>query len=397
MRGDGLDVLLLGAAALFALTGYRQGLLVGLLSFVGFFGGGLVGTQLAAPVATQVATGAAQSVVGVAVVLAAAALGQLAAITVGHGLRRRLPGRGARALDSAVGALASATAALLVAWLVATPLASASYPFVAAQIRRSSVIAAVDRFVPDPVRTLFASFTRLVDRRGFPDVFGPLSPTRVAPAPAPDPAILRSRAVTAARPSIVKLLGTARSCSRRLEGSGFVYAPEHVLTNAHVVAGVDELAVLVGGRRRPGRVVLFDPDRDVAVVFVPALRASPLHFAGAAGPGTSAVVAGFPLDGPFSAIAARVRSRQQVSGPGIYADSDPGHQVTRLVYALRARVRSGNSGGPLLAGDGAVLGVVFAAAADDPDTGFALTASEVAGDARAGASASTPVSTRRCD
>lgn len=393
MRGDTLDFVLLVAGALFALSGYRQGLLVGALSFVGFFGGGFLGTRLAAPIATRVATGGAQSVVGIVVVFAAALLGQLAALTVGHALRRRLRRRGARTLDSTGGAFVSAAAVLLIAWLVATPLASASFPVVASQIRRSVVISAVDQTIPDPVRRLYASFTQLIDRGGFPDVFGPLSPTRVPAVQLPDPAILGTRAVTAARPAIVKLTGTATSCSRRLEGSGFVYAPQHVMTNAHVVAGVGELEVEVGGVRHRGRVVLFDPARDIAVVWVPGMPTRPLKFAGPVGAGASAVVAGFPLDGPFSAVPARVRSLQRVSGPDIYAD----HEVTRLVYALRAQVRSGNSGGPLLARDGAVLGVIFAAAADDPDTGFALSAVEVAGDARAGASATNRVSTQACD
>lgn len=389
MRGDGLDLLLLVAAAWAALSGYRRGLLVGLLSFIGFFGGGLLGVGLAGPVERRFAPG--QALVGLCVVLVLAALGQLLAVAAGWRLRRGLRRRGPRTLDSAGGAALSAVVMLLLAWLLATPLASAGGTAVAAEIRRSTVIAWVDRAVPDSVRTRYARFTRLVDSGGFPDVFGPLSPTRVPVTRPPDPAVLSSPAVTATRPAIVKLTGAAPSCARRVEGSGFVFAPEHVMTNAHVVAGVTDLRVHAGGVRRRGRVVLFDPRRDVAIVWVPGLRVRPLAFAGPVGAGTPAVVAGYPLDGPFSAVAARVRSGQAVRGPDVY-----GRDVTRLVYALRAEVRSGNSGGPLLAGNGSVLGMVFAAAADDPDTGFALTALEVAGDRRAGASATTAVSTGAC-
>ncbi|MEP6695819.1 MAG: MarP family serine protease [Pseudonocardiales bacterium] len=391
--GSGLDVVLVVAMLLFAVSGYRQGLLVGVLSFAGFFGGGFLGTQLAAPVATRMVSGGAQPAVGIFIVLALASVGQLIALAVGHALRRRLSWRAAQTLDSTGGAIVSALAVILVAWLVATPLASSSYPLLASQVRRSAIIRAVDGVVPAPVRGLYDSFRRLLDRGDFPDVFGPLSPTRVAPIEPPDPAILGSRAVTVARPSVVKVIGTAPTCSRRLEGSGFVYAPQHVMTNAHVVAGVRELVVHVGGERLAGRVVLYDAQRDVAVIYVPGLTGRPLAFASPVSPGTSSVVAGYPLDGPFSAIAARVRSLQQVRGPDIYNE----HQVVRQVYALRANVRSGNSGGPLITSSGTVLGVVFAAAADEPDTGFALTAAEVSEDARAGATATRRVSTQVCD
>jgi len=151
--------------------------------------------------------------------------------------------------------------------------------------------------------------------------------------------------------------------------------------------------VQVGTRTMPARVVLFDADRDVAVLAVPGLGRPALAFAGVAASNDSAVVAGYPLGGPFTAVAARVRSREQVRGPNIYQD----RTVTREVYALRAVVRPGNSGGPLLAPDGSVYGVVFAAAVDDPQTGYALTGAEVAADARTGATATTPVGTRGCD
>lgn len=393
MRGSGLDLLLLGVAALFGLSGYRQGLVVGLCSFLGFFGGGFLGIQLAAPVATRVTSGSGQPLVGLVVVLLTATVGQIVAVTIGRAVRRRLRWRGARALDSAGGAIVSVVALLLVVWLVAIPVASSNYPALASQVRRSIIIRAVDGIVPDSIRGVSASFRHLLDRGNFPDVFGRLSPTHVASAPPPDPAILASPAVRAARPSVVKVIGRAQSCLRRLEGSGFVYAPQHVMTNAHVVAGVREVAIEVDDERLSGRVVLYDPERDVAVLYVPGLTRRALPFAGPVNPGTQTVVAGYPLDGPFNAVPATVRSRQLARGPDIYSQ----HTVTRSVYALRTQVRSGNSGGPLLSSSGAVLGVVFAAAADDPDTGFALTAGEVSGDARAGAVATRWVDTQGCD
>jgi S1-C subfamily serine protease len=218
--------------------------------------------------------------------------------------------------------------------------------------------------------------------------------------------VLAGPAVRAARRSIVKVTGVAPSCARSVEGTGFVYAPQRVMTNAHVVAGVRAPTVDLGGSgatgsgngsgngsRLPARVVRYDPRRDVAVLYVPRLRRPPLRFTGPAASGAAAVVAGFPDNGPFTAVAARIRAIQQARGPDIYQRA----QVTREVYAVRAPVRPGNSGGPLLAPDGRVYGVVFAAAADDPDTGYALTAAEVAADAAAGRGATEPVSSQGCD
>jgi S1-C subfamily serine protease len=181
-----------------------------------------------------------------------------------------------------------------------------------------------------------------------------------------------------------------------VEGSGFVFAPQHVMTNAHVVAGVQSPTVALPG---PGaavlsaRVVLYDPNRDVAVLFVPGLTRRPLAFNGPVPTGADAVVAGYPLDGPLTARPARVAGDQEISGPNIYGD----RTVTREVYTVRAVVREGNSGGPLLSPSGKVDGVVFAASVEFNDVGYALTAREVAGDARAGATATRVVSTQRCD
>jgi S1-C subfamily serine protease len=118
-----------------------------------------------------------------------------------------------------------------------------------------------------------------------------------------------------------------------------------------------------------------------------------LSFAGKVTTGASAVVAGYPENGPLTAVAARVAGDQQFTGPNIYAN----RQVTREVYTLRARVRPGNSGGPLLSPGGEVDGVVFAANSDNSSIGYALTAAEVSGDARSGATRTQQVSTRGCD
>ena len=395
MRGDLLDVFLVIAALLFAVSGYRQGFVVGALSFIGFLGGGVLGAKIAPSVAhTALFNGLPEALVGLAVVFIAATTGQVLATVLGGALRSRLTFQPARQVDAVAGAAVSVISLLLVAWLVGTAVSQSPFPTLASQVKRSAVLATVDGLVPTQAKTFFKSFRRLINDRGFPSVFGDFTAPRLTDVPAPDPALASSRAVQLAHGRVLKITGVASSCSRRIEGSGFIYAPERVMTNAHVVAGVRTPHVEVsGGRTLDATVVLYDPNRDIAVLKVPGLDVTPLAFDGRAKSGANAVIVGYPQDGPFTPTAARVRQTQKARGPDIYESK----QVVREIYALRARVLPGNSGGPLLAPDGGVYGVVFAAAAEDPSTGYALTSSEVAGDAAAGRTATDRVSTRGCD
>jgi len=395
MRGDLLDVILLLASLLFAVSGYRQGFVVGVLSFVGFLGGGVLGAKVAPEIArSSPLQSFPEAVVGLGVVFLAASIGQVLATVFGAAVRNRLTFKPARQADSIAGAAVSVVSLLLVSWLVGLAVASSPFPKINSQVRRSYVLGTVDGLVPDNGKSFFASFRRLINARGFPDVIGPFASSRAPVVPAPDPRLVASPVVQRARQQVLKITGEAPSCGRRIEGSGFVYATNRIMTNAHVVAGVRNPKVEVGGGRRlDARVVLYDSNRDVAVLAVDGLGRTPLRFGRQAKPGADAIVVGYPQDGPFTPVAARVAAIQKARGPDIYQS----RTVTREIYALRARVLPGNSGGPLLAPDGAVYGVIFAAAADDPKTGYALTAAEVASDAARGETATAQVSTRGCD
>jgi S1-C subfamily serine protease len=395
VRGDLLDIILLVASLLFAVSGYRQGFVVGVLSFVGFLGGGVLGAKFAPEIARSGPLDSfPEAVVGLAVVFLAASVGQVLATVAGAALRNRLTFKPARQADAIAGAAVSVISLLLVAWLVGTALASSPFPRVASQVRRSYVLATVDGLVPESGKSFFASFRRLINDRGFPDVIGPFSSSHAPDVPAPDARLANSPVVQRAREQVLKITGEAPSCGRRIEGTGFVYATERVMTTAHVVAGVRRPKVDIGnGRSLDARVVLFDSARDVAVLAVPGLARTPLQFGPRAKSGSDAIVVGYPQDGPFTPVPARVAAVQKARGPDIYQS----RTVTREIYALRARVLPGNSGGPLLATDGTVYGVVFAAAADDPKTGYALTAREVASDAERGSTATEAVSTHGCD
>jgi S1-C subfamily serine protease len=379
---------------MFALNGYRQGFMVGALSFVGFFGGALVGLQTAPLVVEHVESPLLRVIISLGGVFGLALLGQTAAAWAGTRLRHAITSDNGRRMDDIGGIPVAVVALLLVAWMVAGPLASSSLPSVAGSVRNSAILRGVNWIMPEQARVLYNGLRDTIANGDFPNVFGDLTPTQAREVDEPDPKLARSPAVRAARESVVKVLGTAPGCQRRIEGSGFVYAPERVMTNAHVVAGTrDQLTVEVNGEREFGRVVAYDPNLDLAVLHVPGLDAPPMEWATSVGRNSDdAIVVGYPQDGPFKATAARLREIRRVRGPNIY-DSQT---VDRQVYTIRARVRPGNSGGPLLNRNGNVLGVIFAAAVDDPETGFALTAAESRPVAAAGARRNGPVGTGRC-
>ncbi|MEU1605370.1 MarP family serine protease [Micromonospora matsumotoense] len=388
-----VDLVLLLLILVFAISGYRQGFVIGALSFSGFFLGALIGLQLGPLLARQFIDSGTRVLVSLVAVFGLAVLGQALAGWLGSHLRRTITNDTAKRADDVGGAFVSILAVMLVAWLVAVPLGSSSLPWLAASVKNSALLTVVDRVLPDQAQELSTALRDTVDTNGFPDVFNGLGRTSARQVAPPDPALAGSQVVANSQRAVVKVLGSAPSCSRRIEGSGFVYADDRVMTNAHVVAGTRTVAVELRGERYDGEVVVYDPDRDLAVLYVPGLPGPSLRFAaGQAGSGADAIVLGFPLDGPYDARPARIRDVDRIQGPDIYNAS----KVNREIYTIRALVRSGNSGGPLVSSNGLVLGVIFAAAADDPNTGFAVTAEEARPVALAGAERTRGVGTGDC-
>ena len=390
-----VDVVLIVVTLAFALSGFRQGLLVSATSILGFLAGALIGAQLSGPVASRINGSSVTRVfAALVVVLAAALLGQILAGAAGRALRRRVTWEPAKMVDAVGGAAVSAASVLLVAWMVASPLASSPFPAVASQVRKSALVQAVDNVVPDSVRAVYETLKKAIDRRGLPDVLDPLTPTQVRNVAPPDKGAVSTKIADSVKGSVVKITGIAPSCSRQIDGSGFVYAPQRVMTNAHVLAGVGHPKVYAEGRVYPAHPVYIDEETDVAVLDVPGLPEVPLAFAAqTAVTGTSTIIMGYPGGGPLYIGPARVRERSPISGP----DFRNQHNVVREVYALYGTVRAGNSGGPLLSTDGKVLGVVFASSVDDPTTGYALTSQLVKRAATAGSTATAAVGTGPCE
>jgi S1-C subfamily serine protease len=396
-----LDIVLLLAAVWFAVIGYRQGFVVGVLSVIGFLGGGLVAVYLLPLLWGWFADGSSLGdsttgiLVAVVIVIVCASVGQAFTTHLGNRLRRHITWSPARALDATGGALVNVVAMLLVAWLIGSALAGSSLPTLGKEVRSSKVLLGVSRVVPGEASTWFADFSSVLAQNGFPQVFSPFANEPITEVRAPDPKLAGSPVAARAKQSIVKVVGTAPSCGKVLEGTGFVFSDRRVMTNAHVVGGVSEPTVQIGGEGKlyDAKVVLYDWQRDIAVLDVPDLKARPLPFTeGDANSGDSAIVAGFPENGAYDVRSARVRGRISAKGPDIYHRDT----VRRDVYSLYSTVRQGNSGGPLLTPEGEVYGVIFAKSLDDPDTGYALTVDEIRDDIKAGRTANQQVDSQGC-
>ncbi|MFF4354489.1 MarP family serine protease [Streptomyces sp. NPDC001530] len=387
---DVLDLLLMLVILVYAASGYRRGLVAGCVSLAGFVGGAVIGVWVLPWVMELARAGtAAATVTAVLTVLVPAVVGHELAGRLALKLRRELDRGPLRVADGIGGAAANTVAVLLVAWVAASVLGASSSTVVTQSIRSSALLGAVQNAMPETTPTWFSRATSALTEAGFPQVFNPFENEPAAGVAKPSGDSVTATATNAAKLSTVKVEGVSGDQGR--EGSGFVYTSEHVMTNAHVVAGIDRPTVRVGGvgRAYDARVVLFDPQKDVAVLYVPGLRAPVLGFDDGARRGDSAVVAGYPQDGGLDLQAATVASRIDATGQNIY-NTDT---VTRQIYSIRSTVRPGNSGGPLLTTDGKVYGVVFARSTSDDETGYVLTADEVAGDAQRAANATAPVDT----
>lgn len=392
-----LDLGLVLLLAAYAWSGWRQGFVSALLGLVGLVGGAWLAVRFM-PVLLEDHAGIQRATaVGLlallATVVAAAVLGQALMLLLARRLHAGVTAPSARAVDSGLGLVAVLTTALLVVWVVAGAM-RADGPAVARDlVTRSLVVSALDDIVPSSADRLVDDVGRALGRE-FPTVFEGLGPEPIAPVGAPDAALVTDPDVVAALDSVVHVRAESDACGQAQVGSGWVVAPGRIATNAHVVAGADRVIVSLRGtgRERAARVVAFDPRRDVAVLQVNDLPSRALGRGVALTDGDPAALAGFPGDDGLQVGAARVRDVLTARGADIYGTMG----VTRQIYSLRAQVRRGASGGPVLDQRGAVVGMVFATSLDDPATGYALTLDEIAPVLRRGVLLSTAVPTGEC-
>jgi S1-C subfamily serine protease len=388
-----IDLILLLILLGYAISGFRQGLVVGVLSLGGFLGGAVLAMRLAPEVLGGIDAGPRRSLFVLLAVVITAWTGQFLGALLGGRLRQFVPPGPVATLDHLAGAMAGVVAVAMVLWFVAGAVRGGPSPALSRAVASSKVIHAIDDLMPPSFIGVANAFRTAVGDSGFPRVFAGVGPERIAPVAPPSSNVMSGTVLNRVRRSVVKITGQA-SCGQGQEGSGAIIGNQRVITNAHVVAGVRNPSVQVNGSSRKYRamVVQFDPRRDVAILAVPELIGRVLPLGQDLEHADSAVVAGYPNDGPFRAVPARVRAVERANGEDIYG----GKGAEREVYSLFVTVEPGNSGGPVLDPKGEVTGVVFAKSLDDANTGYALTLNEVRPVIQAGLSANQRVSTGAC-
>lgn len=387
-----LDWCLVVLCLAYALSGYWQGFITGAFATVGLLLGGLGGIWLAPVLLGNAAPSVWVSLGALFVVLVMASLGQAVLQYAGSRLRSKITWQPIRALDAVGGAALSVVAVLLVTWMLGVAISGSRLPGISNQVRDSRVLGSVNQVMPTEAQRALRSFDSVVGSSFFPRYLEPFAPERIVSVlPAP-PRVVRDPDIQRAARSVFKVRSN-NSCGSGVEGTGFLYAPHRLMTNAHVVAGVREPMVMVGKRSVPATVVYYNSRIDVAVLKVDDLDGPTLRFDLTGEERQPGAVLGFPEDGPFDVQPVRIRSEQRLRSPDIYGAGT----VTREVFALRGLIRPGNSGGPLVSTQGRVLGVVFAASVSDGDTGYALTADQVGQAAAVGLERTTRVSTAGCN
>ena len=390
-----LDWLLVLLVLAYALSGYWQGFVTGAFATAGLLVGGFGGVLLAPVLLGDADPSLGVSLGALFIVIVTASLGQAVSQYAGTKIRDKITWQPARALDAVGGAVLSALAVLVVAWALGVAVSGSSIGAVTPLVRNSQVLAGVNAALPASASSVLQAFNNVVGTGFFPRYLEPFANERIVDVGPGARRLLRDPDITDAEASVLKVRGN-NECGRGVEGTGFLFADDRLMTNAHVVAGVDEPGVEINGQSVPARVVYYNPDLDVAVLALDAEGLPTLDFVSDQSQVVDAddgvAILGYPQDGPYDVQRGRVRSEQRLRSPDIYGDGT----VVREVYSVRGLVRPGNSGGPIVTTAGEVGGVVFAASVTDSDTGYALTASQVAAAATAGRTATQPVSTQGC-
>ena len=385
-----LDLVLIALIALAALSGFRRGAVLQLLTYGGLIAGLIVGAVVAPAFASLSEDPSTQAAIAAGTLLVFAGLGDVAGWVVGSRVRAAARTSRFSPADSAGGSIVAVGAVLVCTWFITLNLVNGPIPELATQIRGSAIVQTLGEVLPEPP-SMLAEVRRFLNRFNFPEVFTGFPPAPAGPVRAPTAAQAR-HAFSGAGGSTVRIVGQA--CGRIQEGSGFVVASDYVLTNAHVVAGVQAPRVQEqNGAEQGGTVVLYDPSIDVAVLRTTENPGPALHLdATDVERGARGAVVGYPGGGDLTGKAAAVRGTIRAVGRDIYGNGT----VTREVYELQSVIRPGNSGGPFVLVDGEVAGLVFAASTTDPEIGYALTSTEVLPDVRRAVGRTTPASTGAC-
>ena len=389
-----VDVVIIGVLIFALVAGLASGVFPQLGGLAGAVGGGALAIVVLLPVAQDwlsTLDPPVRAVVVLVGIVGIVGLGEALGSGLGAVIRERLIGHGLLGnLDRLAGGFLGFGQGILVIWLVGGVLAAGPVPQVAAAVQRSAIVRGLAEVLPPPTQ-IVGELGKWLDASGLPDVFIGLEPF---PAPPVDPPTDAQAAAIAAKAAPSTLLIRANACGYVLSGTGFVVRSGYIVTNAHVVAGSDSVSVgRDSGLPAKASVVLFDPELDVALLYVPNLSLPALAFATQLpSHGALGAALGHPGGGALATIAAAVTSTYQAEGRDIYGTAE----VNRQIIELRAAIIQGDSGGPLVLSDGTVGGVVFAQAQTDPDVGYALSPVDIAARIQPALALKAGVSTGPC-
>lgn len=385
-----LDAVIALLFVLSAITGFRRGAVLQVVTYAGLIAGLILGALLAPSVAGLAEDPFPQAALALLTLLLLAAVGDAVGWLVGRRVWAATRRSRLDPIDAGAGSVVAGAAALLTVWFLAFNLVQGPFPALSREIRGSAIVRGLDAVLPRPP-SLLAQVRTFFDRFGFPEVFAGLPPAPAGPVEGPTRAEAQ-QAFAAADQSTLRIVGAG--CGRIQEGSGFVVEGDLVVTNAHVVAGVSRpQAQQQGGGEFAATPVLFDPGLDVAVLRLDDAPDPPLDLLpSTVERGASGAVLGYPEGGVLTGGEAAVRRTLPALGRDIYGE----RTVRREIYELQAEVRPGNSGGPFVTTGGEVAGVVFAASTINDGLGYALTSEEVIPLVEAARGSAGPVSTGPC-
>ncbi|MCL5076654.1 MAG: MarP family serine protease [Actinobacteria bacterium] len=362
---DILDVILLIAVAISAIRGIQLGASVQLGSYAGFWIGLFLGAIVAPVIVGPIHTPLWRTIVSLVILFGTATLLAGAGRRIGVKAWRTIRKVKLAAVDSALGAAIAVVATLLGVWILAGIAVNSPFTWLSSQVASSRIVRALDNVLP-AAPSVFSRVQAFVNSQGFPSVFASLPPQLAGPVGLPDTAQV-NQVVKTAEVSTLKIEGVG--CGQIQEGSGFVVAPNIVVTNAHVVAGIANPYIIDSRGQHHATVIYFNPRLDLALLKTQGLTEPPLTVSTqTVYRDTEAVVLGYPGGGPLTYGPAGVMATFNATGRDIYGQG----LTTRLVYEIEAIVRPGNSGGPLLNMKGQVIGVVFSRSTTNPNIGFAL-------------------------
>lgn len=366
-----VDVLIIVILLIALWIGVQRGFAASLGSILGLVAGGIAAFWITPLVTAWVPALEWRGIAGVAAALGLLITGVLLGGYFGTVVRSGVDRTPLRGVDRFFGGIVSVAVTALVLVIVAPSVTVTGIPGFSTAVASSRVLGAIDALTPPPMDAALAELRSAVLEDGLPR-FGEL--LRPGVGPTSPPVALDDPVLQQAAASVGRVSGVAYACGTGMSGTGFVIAPDRVVTNAHVVAGVDTPVVeLPGQPAREGRIVYFDAVDDLAVIAVDELGVAALPMTSTLGAGAAAVVQGYPFGGPFTMAGASVLSIGTAPIPDIYGTST----APREIYALESDVRPGNSGGPLLTAAGEVAGVVFARGEDDATRGYAMTMTEL--------------------